>query len=126
VVTDLLARSKVLNLTTTGRVTGHPHTVELWFTYHAGAKAVYLLAYPGPDGRGTDWYRNALAHPAVTLTVRGQSLSGRAVAPPEAEQAGVEKRLRDLFARKYGRATVSYWYGDEARLPLKIEIADPD
>ena len=125
-VADLLERAKVLNLTTTGRVTGQPHTVELWFAYHVKAKAVYLLAYPGSDGGGTDWYRNALAHPQVTLAARGETLSGVAVPAPEADRAEVEQRLRDLFVEKYGRATVSYWYGDEPRLPLKIEIADVD
>lgn len=123
---DLLERAKVLNLTTTGRVTGKPHTVELWFAYHVKAKAVYLLAYPGPDGPGTDWYRNALAHPQVTLAVRGETLSGVATPAPAADREAVEGRLRDLFVKKYGRATVSYWYGDAPRLPLKIEIADLD
>jgi deazaflavin-dependent oxidoreductase (nitroreductase family) len=126
VITDLLERTKVLTLTTIGRVTGQPHAVELWFVYHQKAKAVYLLSYPGTEGQGTDWYRNALARPEVTLAVRGEAVSGVAAPAPESDVEKVEKQLRDLFTEKYGRAMISHYYGDEARLPLKIEVADAD
>lgn len=120
---DLLERAKLLSLTTTGRVTGKSHTVELWFAYHAGVRAVYVLAYPGESGNGTDWYQNALANPEVEIEVRGRPVKGTATPAPAAEREQAEQRTRDLFVTKYGGPTVSYWYGQESRLPLKIEIS---
>lgn len=125
-IADLLERANVLSLTTTGRVSGTPHTVELWFVYVEKAKAVYLLSYPGADGHGTDWYKNALARPDVTLTVRGDTFGGRAVPAPEKDREKIEAHIRELFTQKYGRAMISHYYGDDPRLPLKIELADLD
>jgi len=123
-VAELLERAKVLTLTTTGRVSGQPHPVTLWFVYHAKAGAIFLLSYPGKEEQGTDWYRNALAHPDVSLSVRGETLKGTAVPSPESAVEKAATRIRDMLSEKYGRAMVSYWYGDEPRFPLKIEIAD--
>ncbi|MGZ6980465.1 MAG: nitroreductase/quinone reductase family protein, partial [Acidimicrobiia bacterium] len=49
-------------LTTTGRRTGQPHTIEIWFAVDRGV--VYLMA----GGRErSDWVRNLVAHPKARL-----------------------------------------------------------
>ena len=47
-------------LTTTGRITGRPHRIEIWFALHEGG--VYLLAGGRDDA---DWVRNLRASPDV-------------------------------------------------------------
>jgi deazaflavin-dependent oxidoreductase (nitroreductase family) len=60
-------------LTTRGRRTGQPHTIEIWFVV-VGASA-YLMA----GGREqSDWVRNLMADPAVTLRVEADSYPARA------------------------------------------------
>ncbi len=49
-------------LTTTGRVTGMPHRIEIWFALHEST--VYLMA---GDRDRSDWVRNLMADPEVTL-----------------------------------------------------------
>ena len=49
-------------LTTTGRVTGAPHEIEIWFALDG--PGLYLLA---GGGFGSDWVRNLVAEPAVTV-----------------------------------------------------------
>ncbi len=49
-------------LTTTGRTSGPAHRIEIWFALHGGV--VYLLS-GGRDS--SDWVRNLLASPNVTL-----------------------------------------------------------
>ena len=61
-------------LTTTGRRTGRPHTIEIWFGMLDGG--LYVLA----GGRG-DWLRNLEANPAVTVRI------GSRDAPEVAAQA---------------------------------------
>jgi deazaflavin-dependent oxidoreductase (nitroreductase family) len=60
---DELGRAEYCYLTTTGRRTGRPHRIEIWFVVHDGA--AYLLA----GSRDSDWYRNLTANEAVTLEI---------------------------------------------------------
>src|SRR5262249_4866622 len=46
-------------VTTTGRRTGRPHRIEIW--YAADGNTLYLLS---GGGRGSDWVQNAIADPA--------------------------------------------------------------
>ncbi len=60
-------------LTTRGRRSGRPHTIEIWFVV-IGASA-YLMA----GGRHrADWVLNLMAHPDVTLRVGDESWPARA------------------------------------------------
>ena len=50
------------DVTTTGRRSGKPHEIEIWFGVIDDT--MYLISGNGPDA---DWYRNALANPHVTV-----------------------------------------------------------
>ena len=50
-----------LYLTTTGRVTGQPREIEIWFTQHLG---VYLVA-----SESANWVRNIQSRPQVKVRV---------------------------------------------------------
>jgi deazaflavin-dependent oxidoreductase (nitroreductase family) len=81
-------------LTTRGRVTGRPHTIEIWFV------VIEATAYLMAGGRDrADWVRNLVADPAVTVRVGGQSWPGRGrvVAEGTAEDA----EARRLMLAKY-------------------------
>ncbi len=64
-------------LTTTGRVTGTPHRIEIWFALRDGT--VYLMA---GDRDRSDWVRNLLANSEVTLEIgdRKRTTTARVVA----------------------------------------------
>ena len=81
-------------LTTRGRRTGRPHTIEIWFVV-VGASA-YLMA----GGRDrADWVRNLVSDPEVTLRVGEESwpARGRVVEEGTAEDA----EARRLMVAKY-------------------------
>ena len=86
------------DIVTTGRVTGEPHEIEIWFGVMDGA--MYLISGNGPTA---DWYRNMLAHPRVVVKIAGEEHVGRAspVADPEER-----RRCGDLMGAKY------VWDGD--------------
>jgi deazaflavin-dependent oxidoreductase (nitroreductase family) len=77
-------------LTTRGRRTGRPHTIEIWFVV-LGTSA-YLMA-GGRDG--ADWVRNLVAHPDVTLRVGEESwrAQGRVVEAGTSEDAEARRRM---------------------------------
>ena len=80
-------------LTTTGRVTGRPHTIEIWFALRE--RTVYMLA-GGRDS--SDWVRNAMRDPAVSLRLRETVYAGRT----RVLEAGPEDALaRQLVLDKY-------------------------
>ena len=51
-------------LTTTGRRSGRPHTVEIWFV--VSGETIYLLSGSGGD---SDWCRNLESEPAATFRI---------------------------------------------------------
>jgi len=56
-------------LTTTGRVTGRPHTVPLRLVYHRGK------VYASRRDAQSDWCRNLLKNPSVTVEIQGQQFT---------------------------------------------------
>ena len=59
---ESLAGQDFCYLSTTGRVTGRPHVIEIWFALNGST--LYMLA-----GAGTraDWVKNALRNPEVRV-----------------------------------------------------------
>ena len=85
-----LERDTLIDITTTGRRTGLPRRIEIWFHYQDGR--IYITSSPGPRG----WYANMTANPNFTWHFK-QSLirDVPAVATPIAD----EGERRGLFAR---------------------------
>lgn len=77
-------------LTTTGRVTGEPHRIEIWFAREGGT--VYLLS---GGGERSDWVRNLIAAPAVTLEIgaRRRSTSARVLEAGSEDDAAARRAL---------------------------------
>ena len=100
-------------LTTTGRVTGKAHEIEIWFG--AQNSTVYLLA----GSEKSDWVRNLLKDPAVTVRIAKHNFTGTARVVKDKEE---ELQARYLVAGKYQEweegGTLSEW----ARTALVIGI----
>lgn len=96
---ELLARASTLALITHGRRSGRPHRVLLWFVYREGT--VYLMVHARAHVRGTDWYRNARAHPTMTVEAGGRRWIGRAEPLPQA----MLPTVMQWFAEKYGSSS---------------------
>ena len=86
-----------LYLTTTGRRSGRPREIEIWFTRREGR--YYLIA---EHGARADWVRNLRADPGVRVRVGDERFSGRArVLDPSAEPE-LSAAARVLSEAKYG------------------------
>jgi deazaflavin-dependent oxidoreductase (nitroreductase family) len=84
---------RTLKITTSGRVTGNPHTVTVWFGVdQAGRIFVSSL-------RNRDWVKNILAHPEVWVSIKGVTRRMRAFRVESEED---EQLIRRLWRKKYG------------------------
>jgi deazaflavin-dependent oxidoreductase (nitroreductase family) len=87
-------------LTTTGRSSGEPHEIEIWFGVIEST--LYLISGNGPTA---DWYQNLVADPAVTVRIGHESRVGRAYVVTDPEE---RRRVGDVMGAKY------VWDGDPA------------
>jgi len=75
-------------VTTTGRRSGNPHTIEIWFALHGDV--VYLLS---GGGDANDWVKNLRAHPTVGLRLGDRDLICRARLVEDPEEDELARRL---------------------------------
>jgi deazaflavin-dependent oxidoreductase (nitroreductase family) len=75
-------------LTTTGRRTGHPHTIEIWFAL--SDDHVYLLS---GGGDAADWVRNLRANPTVALRLGDHDMITKARVVDDPAEDGLARRL---------------------------------
>jgi deazaflavin-dependent oxidoreductase (nitroreductase family) len=88
-----VAEESYCYLTTTGRVSGEPREIEIWFG-RVGA-TVYLLS---GGGDRSNWVRNLRRDPAVTVRIAGTTWPGRARIVEDADE---DERARTLLVDKY-------------------------
>jgi deazaflavin-dependent oxidoreductase (nitroreductase family) len=105
-------------LTTTGRVSGRPHEIEIWFGVRDNS--LYLLSGGRHD---SDWVKNLLKDPAVTVRIARHVFSGTARLVMDKEE---EMSARYMLAEKYqewdGGRTLSEWAG--TALVVGIDLND--
>ena len=67
-VREALERDRVIDITTTGRVSGEPRRIEIWF--HNLAGRLYITGLPG---RPRSWLANLSAEPRFTFHLKGST-----------------------------------------------------
>jgi deazaflavin-dependent oxidoreductase (nitroreductase family) len=86
-----------LYLTTTGRRSGLPREIEIWFTQYLGR--YYLISEHSEQAH---WVRNLRAEPRVRWRVGEAIVSGRARTLDASGDAGLVREIQQLSRRKYG------------------------
>jgi len=83
-----LASDQVIDITTTGRQTGQPRRIEIW--YHRVAGKYYITGTPGRRS----WYANLVAHPEFVFHLKQSATADlAATARPVTDPAEREKVL---------------------------------
>ena len=102
--------------TTTGRMSGRPHEIEIWFGIHNST--LYLLS----GSQTSDWVQNLRKTPAVEVRIAEHTFSGTARIVKDIEE---ERRARYLLAEKYQEwedgKTLSQWA--RTALPVAIDVS---
>ena len=101
----------VLYLTTTGRKTGLPREIEIWFVESGGK--LYILA---EHFHKAHWVQNIERNGRVRVRIGGREMSATARALDEKRDAETWRAAQNLARKKYG-------WGDG--LPVEITPDEP-
>ncbi len=102
-------------LTTTGRVTGRPHEIEIWFSIDG--QTLYMLS----DGRDrSDWVRNLQRTSEVTVRIASERFEGHARV---VEDTGEDELARRLLVEKYESTPGSLSNWRQTALPVAVDLA---
>jgi deazaflavin-dependent oxidoreductase (nitroreductase family) len=92
--------AKYLYLTTTGRRTGRPREIEIWFTQRGGR--YYLVA---EHRERAQWVKNLRAEPCVAVRVGRRSFAAHARVIDAKAEPELARAARKLSEKKYGWGT---------------------
>jgi deazaflavin-dependent oxidoreductase (nitroreductase family) len=93
-LTDRLSRYREINLTVTGRKSGRAVSNPVWFVFEDGQ--LYLLPVTGSDSQ---WYKNVLKNPKITVLARGLEAELRAQPITDHKQvSSVIEKFRGKYA----------------------------
>jgi deazaflavin-dependent oxidoreductase (nitroreductase family) len=101
-------------LETTGRVTGNPHTIEIW--YASRDSTLYLLS---GGGDRSDWVKNLQTTPHVRVRVDNQTFTGTAAVIAGTDEDPI---ARETVVAKYYGWTGGPLPNDWARESLPVAI----
>jgi len=104
-------------LTTTGRVTGQPHTIEIWFAL--GGRTLYMLS----GSHTSDWVKNLLRMPDVAVRLGETTFAGRARVVAQADEDALARRLVLEKYEPRSSDDLSGW--GRTALPVAVDLA-PD
>lgn len=113
---NTFAKEDYCYLTTTGRNSGKPHEIEIWFGMQGNS--LYLLS---GGGQASDWVKNLQAQPAVQVRLGRHTYeaSARVV-----QDAGEQQLARQLLAAKYYHwetgAPLNEWAA--TALPVALDV----
>ena len=89
--------TEFLYLTTTGRRTGQPRRIEIWFTERDGC--YYVIA---EHLRETHWVQNLLADHRVQVRIADEEFAARARVVEADVEPDAHAAVQELSEKKYG------------------------
>ncbi len=119
IVEQKLASEQYCYLTTRGRRTGQPRTIEIWFGLNGDT--VYLLS----GGRDrSNWVRNLQRDPMVTVRISTATYTGRArLVKPDTDEDALARRLL-LVKYSPGEGDLSKW--GKTALPVAVDVTSQE
>jgi deazaflavin-dependent oxidoreductase (nitroreductase family) len=112
-----LAEEDFCYLTTTGRISGRPHTVEIWFALNE--QTIYMLS----GGRDkSDWVKNALHTPSVQIKIDNITFSGHARHVNNTEEDALARKI--VFEKYVLRSSDDLVDWSRTSLPIAVDIVD--
>ena len=111
-----VAQQQYCYLTTRGRRTGNPHTVEIWFALEG--QTLYILA---GSGENADFVRNLRKEPEVQVRLDGVTYQATARVVSDATEDELARRLLyDKYQPGYGSSLESWRL---SALPVAVDLA---
>ncbi|MGZ6210458.1 MAG: nitroreductase/quinone reductase family protein [Syntrophales bacterium] len=112
-----LAEEDFCYLTTTGRVSGRSHTIEIWFALHE--QTLYMLS-GGHDK--SDWVKNALQTPTVQMKINSTIFNGTARPITDTEEDALARKI--VFDKYVPRSNDDLVDWSRTSLPMAVDIVE--
>jgi deazaflavin-dependent oxidoreductase (nitroreductase family) len=103
-------------LTTTGRVTSRPHTIEIWFAL--SNQTLYLLS---GSKEKSDWVKNLKKTPDVAVRLNRSHFSGHARVIADKKEAALARQL--VFTKYQPRYDGDLTSWRRTALPVAIDLS---
>jgi deazaflavin-dependent oxidoreductase (nitroreductase family) len=103
-------------LTTTGRVSGEPREIEIWFGLEG--ETLYMLS---GGGDRSDWVKNLMREPGVSVRIADRTFEGSARVVEDPDE---DARARTLLFEKYSpgySGDLENWR--ERSLPIAVDLS---
>lgn len=114
-----LQSDRTIDITTTGRRSGSPHRIEIWF--HNIQGEIFLSGRPGRR----DWYANLLSHPEFTFHLKGSVEADlRARAQPVTDPDERRRILSRIAGHHRGQEDFERWV--ESSPLVRLTFPDDD
>ena len=105
-------------LTTTGRRSGNPHTIEIWFAVHGNT----LFLMSGGRERA-DWVRNIQADGRISVRIGDVDYRGAGrIVEPATDEDSLARRLLLAKYQPEGSDELESW--GRSALPVAIDLED--
>ena len=101
-------------LTTIGRVSGRPHTIEIWFALDGNT--LYMLS----GSHRSDWVKNLLRAPDVSVRLGEATFAGRARVVDQVDQDSLARRL--VLAKYQPRDSDDLAEWGRTALPVAVDL----
>jgi deazaflavin-dependent oxidoreductase (nitroreductase family) len=110
-----LADQEYCYLTTLGRRSGRPHTIEIWFASHG--QTLYLLS----GGREkADWVKNAAQQPEVQLKIGGVVFTGQVRFVDNGQEDALARKVVYNKYRPRSNDDLEDW--SRTSLPIAVDL----
>jgi deazaflavin-dependent oxidoreductase (nitroreductase family) len=114
---SLLAGEAFCYVTTTGRVSGRPHTIEIWFGLNGST--LYLLSGNGPRER-SDWVKNLMKTPVVGVRIGDREFKGTGRVVSDSDEDTLARRLLLEKYKPTYSGDLSEW--GRTALPVAVDL----
>jgi deazaflavin-dependent oxidoreductase (nitroreductase family) len=110
-----LADESYCYLITSGRVSGEPREIEIWFGLDGNT--LYMLS---GGGERSDWVKNLMREPRVSVRIGSETFAGRArIVNDDEEDERARRLLLDKYTPAY-RGDLSDW--GQSALPVAVDL----
>ena len=111
-----LESDRTIDITTTGRMSGLPRRLEIWF--HKVDGAIYITGTPGTR----DWYANLLANPSFTFHLKDSTRADLAATADPVIDPGERRRLLEVITDRVDASQpIDTWVADSPLVRVEFE-----
>lgn len=116
-IKQALEKDQVIDITTTGRKTGQPRRIEIWF--HNLDGRLFITGTPGPRS----WYANLVANPDFTFHLkRSVHADIPARATPILDKTQRREILAGIIAKLGGDRNLDEWVANSPLVEVTLKL----